>query len=67
MFVHLKSNFYFTETCENISDMAFIGCHTITNEALRKLDILKNYLTSLKINGCVNVSDEGILALEHLQ
>lgn len=47
--------------------MAFVGCHTITNEALRNLKILKNYLKCLKINGCVNVSDEGILALEHLQ
>lgn len=58
---------YFTEGCENISDIEFVGCHTINNEALNRLQILKNCLTSLKINSCINISDEGIIGLEHLQ
>lgn len=57
----------FTEDCDYISDIAFVGCHTIDNKALSKLQIVKDCLTSLKINGCLNVSDEGVLALEHLQ
>jgi len=69
--LNLVSNTLFdlncVEDCENISDIAFVGCHTINNEALSKLGILKNSLTSLKVNGCINVSDEGILSLECLQ
>jgi len=60
-------NVNFVENCENISKVEFVGCNTIDNEALSKLNILKDYLTDLKINGCVNVSDQGIMSLEHLQ
>jgi len=57
----------FIENCKNISEVAFVGCFTIDNEALSKLNILKDYLTNLKINGCINVSDQGIMSLEQLQ
>jgi len=59
--------FRYFKDCKNISDVAFVGCHTINNEALSKLNIMKNHLLNLKINGCVNVSDDGILALGDLQ
>jgi len=51
----------------NISDVAFVGCHTINNEALSELKVMKHHLSSLKINGCVNVSDGGVLSLGDLQ
>jgi len=60
-------NNYFTENCINISKMELVGCNTIDNEALSKLNIMKDYLTNLKINGCINVSDPGIKSLEQLQ
>lgn len=60
-------NVNFIENCKNISEVEFVGCNTIDNEALLKLNILKDYLTHLKINGCVNVSDQGIMSLEYLQ
>lgn len=47
--------------------MSFFGCNTVDNEALSNLKILKNNLINLKINGCVNVSDKGILSLDQLQ
>ncbi|XP_026808056.1 ATP synthase subunit s, mitochondrial-like [Rhopalosiphum maidis] len=59
--------FCYFENCKNISKIEFVGCNTIDNEALSKLNILKDYLTNLKINGCLNVSDQGIMALEQLQ
>uniref|UniRef100_A0A2S2P5R6 ATP synthase subunit s n=1 Tax=Schizaphis graminum TaxID=13262 RepID=A0A2S2P5R6_SCHGA len=59
--------FGYFENCKNISKVEFVGCNTIDNEALSKLNILKDYLTNLKINGCLNVSDKGIMALEQLQ
>ncbi|VVC27725.1 Hypothetical protein CINCED_3A003958 [Cinara cedri] len=59
--------FPFFTGCKNISEVAFVGCHTINDEALSKLKILKDNLTTLKINGCMNVTDKGILTLEHLQ
>lgn len=58
--------FSYFENCKNISEIEFIGCNTIDNEALNKLNILKDYLTNLKINGCLNVS-EGIMSLEQLK
>lgn len=60
-------NVNFIENCKNISQVEFVGCNTIDNEALHKLNILKDYLTHLKINGCLNVSNQGIISLEHLQ
>lgn len=62
---HIGFNYF--KNCKNISQVEFVGCNTIDNEALSKLNILKDYLTSLKINGCVNVSDQGIMSLEQLQ
>lgn len=59
--------FSYFKNCKNISEVEFVGCNTIDNEALLKLNILKDYLTHLKINGCVNVSDQGIMSLEYLQ
>ncbi|CAI6365752.1 unnamed protein product [Macrosiphum euphorbiae] len=59
--------FDYFKNCKNISEVEFVGCHTIDNEALSKLNILKDYLTNLKINGCINVSDQGIKSLEQLQ
>jgi len=47
--------------------MEFDGCSSINNEALGELNILKDYLTSLKINDCVNISDQGIMSLEELK
>jgi hypothetical protein len=65
--VTLCYNIHVAEGCDNISDIAFVGCNTIDNEALHKLQILKESLTSLEIDYCVNISDEGIIELEHLQ
>uniref|UniRef100_A0A2H8TXU9 ATP synthase subunit s, mitochondrial n=2 Tax=Melanaphis sacchari TaxID=742174 RepID=A0A2H8TXU9_9HEMI len=59
--------FSYFENCKNISKVELVGCHTIDNEALNKLNILKDCLTNLKINGCINVSDQGIMSLEQLQ
>lgn len=47
--------------------MSFVECNTIDNEALSKLQFIKDSLTCLHINGCHNVSDKGILTLEYLQ
>lgn len=60
-------NVNFTGDCKNISDVSFVKCHTINNKALHMLHTLQDSLTTLKISDCVNVSDEGILELEHLQ
>ncbi|XP_025419550.1 ATP synthase subunit s, mitochondrial-like [Sipha flava] len=53
--------------CNNILDIAFVRCSTIDNEAIQKLQILKDSLKSLKIDSCENVFNEGIIELEHLQ
>jgi len=45
----------------------FDGCNSINNKALIELNVLKDYLTSLKIKNCVNISDQGIISLGHLQ
>ncbi|XP_008186984.1 ATP synthase subunit s, mitochondrial [Acyrthosiphon pisum] len=62
---HIGFNYF--KNCKNISEVEFVGCNTIDNKALSKLNILKDYLTNLKINGCINVSDQGIMSLEQLQ
>lgn len=56
----------FAGGCKNISDVAFVECPSINNEAIGKLEILKDNLTDLKINGCSNVSDKGILTLTNI-
>lgn len=61
------SNVNLSENCEHISDVAFVGCHTINNQALNKCSILKNSLITLRVNDCLNVSDIGILSLENLK
>lgn len=47
--------------------MALVGCQTIEDQALNKLSILKNNLGVLKINGCLNVSEKGVISLENLK
>ncbi|XP_025202484.1 ATP synthase subunit s, mitochondrial-like [Melanaphis sacchari] len=59
--------FSYFKNCKNISKVEFDGCDSIDDEALSKLNILKDYITDLKINDCVNVSDQGIRSLEQLQ
>ncbi|CAH1714463.1 ATP synthase subunit s, mitochondrial-like [Aphis gossypii] len=59
--------FSYFKNCTNISKIEFDGCDSIDNEALSKLNILKDYLIALKINDCVNISDQGIKSLEQLQ
>jgi len=63
----LKKSVNFTEDCESISKIEFDRCNSINNTALSELNILKDYLKNLKINGCVNVSDHGIMSLEELR
>jgi len=57
----------FTENCDSISEVALVGCQTIEDQALNKLSILKNNLGVLKINGCLNVSEKGVISLENLK
>ncbi|KAL4148175.1 hypothetical protein QTP88_002459 [Uroleucon formosanum] len=59
--------FRYFKNCTHISNIEFDGCNSINNEALGQLNILKDYLKNLKINNCVNVSDQGIMSLEQLQ
>ncbi|XP_025407149.1 ATP synthase subunit s, mitochondrial-like [Sipha flava] len=59
-FAHFKD-------CNNISDVSFVRCSTINDEAIQKLQILKDSLKCLEIDGCENVTKEGIIELEHLQ
>ncbi|CAI6349751.1 unnamed protein product [Macrosiphum euphorbiae] len=59
--------FSYFKNCKHISEVEFDGCNSINNKALIELNILKGYLTSLKINNCANVSDQGIISLKHLQ
>ncbi|XP_060836286.1 ATP synthase subunit s, mitochondrial-like [Rhopalosiphum padi] len=59
--------FSYFKNCKNISKVEFDKCDSINNEALIKLNILKDHLTNLKINDCVNISDQGIRSLEQLQ
>lgn len=65
--VLLSIIFDITEDCKAISDIALVGCNTINNEALKELLVLKDNLTRLEINGCMNVTGEGILKLQNLQ
>jgi len=46
--------------------MEFDGCNSINYKALMKFNMIKDYLATLKIIGCVNISDWG-MSLEHLQ
>lgn len=62
----LISTVDFAVGCKNISDVAFVECQSINNEAISKLEILKDNLINLKINGCSNVSDKGILTLTNI-
>ncbi|XP_060861901.1 ATP synthase subunit s, mitochondrial-like [Metopolophium dirhodum] len=59
--------FSYFKNCKHISEVEFDGCKSINNKALVELNILKDHLTSLKINNCANVSDQGIISLKHLQ
>ncbi|KAL4112522.1 hypothetical protein QTP88_016293 [Uroleucon formosanum] len=59
--------FSYFKNCKHISEVEFDGCNSINNKALIELNVLKDNLTSLKINDCVNVSDRGIISLEHLK
>ncbi|XP_050545776.1 ATP synthase subunit s, mitochondrial-like [Daktulosphaira vitifoliae] len=61
---HLGFDYF--KNCKDISTVSFIGCNSVENEAIKKLIILKDCLEYLKIIGCVNVTDSGILSLEQL-
>lgn len=53
--------------CTAIRKIAFKSCRYMENEALEKLEHLKDSLCELEINGCYNVVDEGLLTLKRLK
>ncbi|XP_050443448.1 ATP synthase subunit s, mitochondrial [Adelges cooleyi] len=62
---HVGFNYF--KGCKHISTVSFVGCNTIENKALSNLNLLAECLEHLEVIGCVNVTDNGILALKDLQ
>lgn len=58
-FDHLKG-------CKQIKKIELTRCKHLENEALQKLDVVKDSLTELKVADCFNVSDSGLEALGQL-
>lgn len=53
--------------CTAIRKISLKSCRYMENEALAKLELLKDSLVELEINGCYNIVDEGLLTLKLLK
>lgn len=52
--------------CKYINDIKLVNCAYIGNEALSKLNYLRNSLKNLEISNCTNVTESGLNHLKQL-
>lgn len=53
--------------CRYIDEIKLIRCFYLYNNALPRLSVLKDTLTTLEINDCTSITDEGLRSLKALK